>query len=332
MAGTLDGHVHRQDIDMTVSKDCQQFYIENETLNEDETKSTNGYEDNFSSSGIGNKCNCQLIENHGGHKPNRSMIAYKNKPLKDTVENVINIHCEKLYSNSKPSNCIDLTGDCEDIYCKQLQSEVGQSQKKIEKRSIKRKHLYKISIVVVILAALAIPTFIWYIVYKHILQNDKNVQSSTDFQLSNASQLTDNKKDHFSSVTFELDFHDSRFEDKSASLNGAKWITKDNILVDFNNRNNTFTVRKPGLYSISLSLNVGTYVTRKLTKSLVCIRYGSGKHERCKRVVLTENIDIPIYIQEIHYLSTGDTFWISFTNKNILYRSSSVNTLTVWKM
>lgn len=330
MAGTLDGHVHKQDIDMTVSKHCQQFYIENETLNEDETKSTNGYEDNFSSSGIGNKCNCQQIENHGGHKPNRTMIAYQKKPSKDTVENVMNIHCEKLYSNSKPSNCIDLTGDCEDIYCTQLQSEVGQSHKKIEKRIIKRKHLYKISIVVVILAALTIPTVICYIVHRHILENDKNIQSSTDFQSSNASQLTD--KDHFSSVTFELDFHDSHFEDKSASLNGAKWITKDNILVDFNIWNNTFSVRKPGLYSISLSLNVGTYVTRKLTKSLVCIRYGSGKHERCNRVVLTENIDIPIYIQEIRYLSTGDTFWISFTNKNILYRSSSVNTLTVWKM
>ncbi|CAC5396846.1 unnamed protein product [Mytilus coruscus] len=320
---------------MTVSKNCQQFYIENETSNEDKTKSTTSidYEDNFSSFGIGNKCNCQQVENHGGHKPKRT-IGSKDTPSKDSVENVMNIHCEKLYSNCKPSNCINIKGDCEDVYYKQLMNEVGQSQKKEEKRSTKRKQLFKISMVVVILIALTIPIVICFGVYRHIhiQENHKDFQPSNEFQSINASQFTDNKKDRFNRVTFELDFHDSRFEDTSASLNVTKWTTKDNILVDFNNRNNQFSVRKPGLYFISLSLNVGTYVTRKLTKSLVCIRYGSGTHERCNRVVLTENIDIPIYIQEIHYLFTGDTFWISFTNKNILYRSSTMNTLTVWKM
>jgi hypothetical protein len=52
----------------------------------------------------------------------------------------------------------------------------------------------------------------------------------------------------------------------------------------------------------------------------------------CVLSMLLPGIEIPIYMQTINFMRLSETFWISIKNKDILYRSASMNTLTVWRM
>jgi hypothetical protein len=87
---------------------------------------------------------------------------------------------------------------------------------------------------------------------------------------------------------FHLDVFDKRLDDDDeADLAKSKWTNINNPCVDFNGQNNSFVIKKSGLYFISLSLNVIANKPSKLvTKSLVCIHYHNGFRDVCKRVML----------------------------------------------
>jgi len=95
--------------------------------------------------------------------------------------------------------------------------------------------------------------------------------------------------------------------------------------------NREIFVRRSGIYLINLSLSLVSY-SKQLGPSTVCIHINSVDNERCIRVHLKEDSAIPVNIQEVCMLGSLDKFWVSISNVNILYRSSSLNTVTVLKL
>ena len=95
--------------------------------------------------------------------------------------------------------------------------------------------------------------------------------------------------------------------------------------------NREIFVRRSGIYVINLSLSLVSY-SKQLEPSIVCIHINSVDNERCIRVHLKEDSAIPVNIQEVCRLDSLDKFWVSISNVDILYRSSSLNTITVLKL
>lgn len=95
--------------------------------------------------------------------------------------------------------------------------------------------------------------------------------------------------------------------------------------------NREIFVRRSGIYVINLSLSVVSY-PKQLEPAIVCIHINSDDNERCIRVHLKGDSEIPVNIQEVCSLGSLDKFWVSISNVNILYKNPSLNTVTVLKL
>lgn len=100
---------------------------------------------------------------------------------------------------------------------------------------------------------------------------------------------------------------------------------------DVQMENREIFVRRNGIYLINLSLSLVSD-SKQLGPSIVCIHINSVDTERCIRVHLKEHSAIPVNIQEVCKLDSLDKFWVSISNVDILYRSSSLNTVTILKL
>lgn len=312
------------------------------------------------------KCNCRLHENDRfksdkctreiiNCEQNRNQIYFCNCKLHENdrlksdkcTREVIN--CEQNRSNAyfcdnnnerlpcviKSNKCPAVSSNDNDkVWKQQTEESYTDSDKNVVRCILQPYWCLLLLIAIAFLVAIVTLSVICTVLY---MNNADLNELTTRSQIMQADAVTvDRNRENRQGdvVQFHLDVFDKRLDDDDeADLTKSKWTNIKNSCVDFNGHNNSFVVKKSGLYFISLSLNVIANIHSKLvTKSLICIHYHNGFRDVCKRVMLLPGIEIPIYIQTINFMRPSETFWISIKNKDILYRSASMNTLTVWRM
>ncbi|VDI10660.1 Hypothetical predicted protein [Mytilus galloprovincialis] len=141
--------------------------------------------------------------------------------------------------------------------------------------------------------------------------------------------------------TDKSDFVDFRLDTTYHGSTNLSWISMKNELIDYSKDHHELTVQKHGIYVIMLSLILHTdsdIATNNLQQSLVCIHYNrqmEEPREKCIQTILTSGNKIPIQVQDVCRLAVSDKVWVSVTNAvnaNKLYRSRSLNRLTVLKL
>ena len=280
------------------------------------------------------KCNCELHEydRFESDKCTREVInCEQNRSNTYFCEN----NNERLYCVIKSNECPTVSSNDNDKLLKQQTEESYTGSDKNVERCILQRHWCLLLLLTIVLVV-AIVTLSVFCTVLYMNTADIN-EITTRSQIMQADAITvgrNHENRQVDVVQFHLDVFDKRLDDDDeADLAKSKWTNINNACVDFNEQNNSFVIKKSGLYFISLSLNVIANKPSKLvTKSLVCIHYHNGFRDVCKRVMLLPGIEIPIYMQTINFMRLSETFWISIKNKDILYRSASMNTLTVWRM
>lgn len=279
-------------------------------------------------------CNCKLHENDRfkSDKCTREVIKCE--------QNRINAYfCEnnneRLYCVIKSNECPTVSSNDNDKLLKQQTEESYTDSDKNVERCILQRHWCRLPLLTIVLVVAIITlSVICTILYMNTADLKEITPRSQIMQADAVTVGRNHENRQVDVVQFHLDVFDKRLDDDDeADLAKSKWTNINNPCVDFNGQNNSFVIKKSGLYFISLSLNVIANKPSKLvTKSLVCIHYHNGFRDVCKRVMLLPGIEIPIYMQTINFMRLSETFWISIKNKDILYRSASMNTLTVWRM
>ncbi|CAC5402024.1 unnamed protein product [Mytilus coruscus] len=142
-------------------------------------------------------------------------------------------------------------------------------------------------------------------------------------------------------VTDESDFVDLKLDTTYHGSTNLSWISLKNQLIDYSKDHHELTVQKNGIYVIMLSLILHTdldFPRNNLQQSLVCIHYNrqmEEPREKCIQTILTSGNKIPVQVQDICRLAVSDKVWVSITNaanSNRLYRSRSLNRLTILKL
>lgn len=304
------------------------------------------------------KCNCKLHENDRFEsdkctrevincEQNRNQICFCNCKLHENdrfksdkcTKEVIN--CEQnrnqLYYVIKSNKCPSASSNNNDKVWKQQKEEsYTDSDKNLERCILQRRWCFLLLLAIVLVVAIVTLSVICTVLYINPADLDEITTRSQIIQADAVTVGRNHENRQIDIVQFHLDVFDKRlYDDDEADLAKSKWTNINNTCVNFNRHNNSFVIKKSGLYFISLSLNVlAKYnIPSKLeTKSLVCIHYHNGFRDVCKRVMLLPGMEIPIYMQTINLMRPSETFWVSIKNKDILYLSDSMNTLTVWRM